>query len=433
MRKRLIPLFLIVSLCLSCLVGCQAQKTETEPAAIVNAAENTVDTDSPQIETESAVTEPSPEIPEQDASSGEALNAFDDGLIRYLNQTALGDKNYAVSPLSFRAALALAALGAEGETLDQLLQAMGYEDRDAMIAWYQTVLDGVDSFDAYFAGERILDRGDAAYRVVNSVWNNEDLPGEFRETYIASAEEQFRAAVRSATAEKLTEAVNEWVKEQTNGLIPALLSNASEASSILVNALYLKAGWEESFNKIGEDAFTTAAGETVDKEYIRNLGYYAYYEDEGCQLVAVTLQGGVRMVFVLGDADHFADKLSQASLQRVDVTVPMFDVETTLDQHELMNYLKSLGCDRMFDSLNAEFDPMFTDELHVDDIIQKSKVSIDEEGLEAAAATAITMYGNAAVQNPPEPKVFRADRPFRFYVINGTDNPELLFFGQIKR
>ena len=99
----------------------------------------------------------------------------------------------------------------------------------------------------------------------------------------------------------------------------------------------------------------------------------------------------------------------------------------------LMNYLKSLGCDRMFDSLNAEFDPMFTDELHVDDIIQKSKVSIDEEGLEAAAATAITMYGNASVQNPPEPKVFRADRPFRFYVINGTDNPELLFFGQIKR
>lgn len=433
MHKRLISLFLFLSVCLFCFAGCQAQKTETESQAVQEAAEHTEADDYPQIETESDAAESDLEIPEPDSPAGVALNAFDDGLIQYLNQSDLGNGNYAVSPLSFRAALALAALGSEGETLDQLLYALGYTERDDLIAWYRTVLDGVDSFDSYFEGERILDRGDAAYQVVNSVWNNEDLPGEFRESYIALAEEQLRAEVRSAAAEKLADAVNEWVNEKTNGMIPALLSDASDASSILVNALYLKAGWEETFNKLGDDNFLTATGETVQKEYIRSLGNYGYYEDEGCQLVAVTLQGGIRMVFVLGDDDRFSEKLALASLQRVDVTVPMFEVETTLNQHELVSYLKSLGCERMFDSMNAEFDPMFTEELHIDDIIQKSKVSIDEEGLEAAAATAIIMYGNTAVQDPPEPKIFRADRPFRFYILNGTDSPELLFYGQINQ
>ena len=74
---------------------------------------------------------------------------------------------------------------------------------------------------------------------------------------------------------------------------------------------------------------------------------------------------------------------------------------------------------------------MFTEELFIGDIIQKSKVSIDEEGLEAAAATAVMMYGNTAVHIPADPKVFCADRPFQFYVLNGNEAPELLFYGQI--
>ena len=433
MRNTIFSILLILAIILSFFTGCRAQTTEQNPGeseliSETAAPEATVpETDAPEEETTADASEPEQPIP----APSLAFNSFDNGLIAYLNQTRLAEGNYAVSPLSFRAALALAAIGAEGETLDQLLQAMGYTDLEALRAWYKTVLDGVDLFDGYFESSRITDRGEAAYRIVNAVWNNEDLPGEFREAYIASAEADFRAAVKAAAADQLTDAINNWVNEQTEGLIPALVSDASDASAILVNALYLKAGWENSFGKIGPDVFTTAAGETVEKEYIRGLSNYAYYEDDTCQSVAVTLQGGMRMVFVLGEAENIAEKLAKAEYCRVEVTVPMFDVETSLDQHELLNYLKSLGCELPLDPDRAEFDPMFTEQLFIDDIIQKSKVSIDEEGLEAAAATAITMYGNTAVQNPPEPKIFRADRPFRFYVVDSAENPELLFYGQI--
>ena len=80
----------------------------------------------------------------------------------------------------------------------------------------------------------------------------------------------------------------------------------------------------------------------------------------------------------------------------------------------------------------AEFDPMYTDGLYVEDILQKSKVHIDEEGLEAAAVTVIEMPTETIAEPEPEtPEIFCADRPFSFYILKNGTSPELLFWGQI--
>ena len=417
--KRLLAMILCAVLCLSCFAGCRQATPEAQPTA-----SSAVQDPSQQEETNLT------NLHLTDAKNL-GFSAFDNQLIAFLRQTGLEDQNFTVSPLSFKAALALAALGAEGKTLDELLAALGYTDLSQVEAWYLTVLDGVDAFDDYFSGDRILDRGDAAYQVVNAVWSNEDLPGEFRETYTAEAQQKLRAQVRSAAADKLAGDINAWVNEQTNGLIPALISDASDSPAVLVNALYLKAGWENPFGKIGEDDFTTPDGGTVTKQFMRVTGKFHYYEDADTQLVVIPLQGGMSMLYVLGDDTDLSAKLAKAEYTRVEVTVPMFDVETSLDHQELCNYLRSVGCTAMFTD-DAEFDPMFSEPLYVGDIIQKAKVHIDEEGLEAAAATAIVMRGVTATQ-PEEPKIFRADHAFTFYVLNDVEAPELLFWGQIVR
>ena len=76
---------------------------------------------------------------------------------------------------------------------------------------------------------------------------------------------------------------------------------------------------------------------------------------------------------------------------------------------------------------------MYTDALCVADIIQKAKVHIDEEGLEAAAVTAMMMEATAMPGEPETPEIFRADRPFSFYILKNGEVPELLFWGQIVR
>jgi serpin B len=433
--KTTLSLFLAALLLLSCFTGCAG----AEPTGTTAGNQPQVRNNEPaSAEVLSAVTNAKPL----------GFTAFDSQLVEYLKQTGKADENFTVSPLSFKAALTMAALGAEGETQAQLLAALGFRNLEELRAWYSTVLAGADNFEAFFAemekenaayqsefpgfsSSAANKERQSAYRVVNSVWSNQELPGEFRQSFLDDIAKTCRAEACSAKAAELADAVNAWVKEQTNGLIPSILDDASEVSAVLVNALYLKSGWESSFRKLEERAFTTVSGETVQKPFMGKTSRLNYYSDEKTQLVRVPLQGGMSMVFVLGDDTNLAEKLSKAESRLVELTVPMFDVETSLDKKELVNYLRLLGCDRMFDGQKAEFDPMYTSSLYVGDIIQKAKVHIDEEGLEAAAVTALAMYAGAMMPKPEEPVSFCADRPFSFYVVNGGETPELLFWGQI--
>ncbi len=435
--RKTLCILLAAILLLGCLAGCQGT-AKPEPGK---------DPDPSSTQAAAPENEPVPAELLSAVTNAKALgfSAFDNQLVEYLKQTGKADRSFTVSPLSFKAALAMAVLGAEGETRTQLLEALGFRDLDELRAWYATVLDGVDDFDAYF-GEAQKEAAEIAayfpdssintertdaYRVVNSVWSNQDLPGAFRKSFLEDAEKSCRAEAHSARAAELAHAVNAWVNEQTKGLIPAILDNASDLPAILVNALYLKTGWENSFYKTEDLDFTTKAGETVRKPFMNQREYLSYYEDEATRLVSVPLEGGVSMVFILGDDTGFSEKLAKAEYRLVDVTVPMFDLETSLDRGELCGYLRLMGCDRMFSPEDAEFGPMFTEPLFVGDIVQKAKVHIDEEGLEAAAVTAIMMPTACEPGEPEEPVYFRADRPFSFCILKNGEAPELLFWGQV--
>ena len=177
--------------------------------------------------------------------------------------------------------------------------------------------------------------------------------------------------------------------------------------------------------------FTTLRGETVQKSFFAKTDTFRYYSDETCQMVVLPLQGGIHMAVLLGDGTDLPAKLQAADTKRVSVTLPKFEVETNLNNKELVQYLIASGCILPFVDGSAEFDPMFTQELYVDDIIQKAKVKVDEKGLEAAAATAVAMFRATAVANPEQPVEFTADRPFQFAIFREDAEPELLFWGQV--
>ena len=431
--KTMLCLMLAALLLVSCMTGCRGVE---DPVPASESASGTVH------ETERKPEEAAVLLSAVTNAKALGFSAFDNQLVEYLKQTGLAEENFTVSPLSFKAALTMAALGAEGETRAQLLEALGFRDVEELRAWYATVLAGTDSFEAFFedlekyaaefpgpsgSGERT-----AAYQVVNSVWSNLDLPGAFRQGFLEDIAAACRAEAHSARAAELADAVNAWVNEKTKGLIPSIVNDASETSAILVNALYLKTGWEVGFAELGDRDFTAVSGETLQKPFMTQTTHMRYYRDEQTQLVCVPFQGGMTMIFVLGDDTGLTEKLNKAEYRLVELTVPKFDVETSLDQQELVDYLCLMGCEKMFTDF-AEFDPMYTDPLCVADIIQKARVHIDEEGLEAAAVTAIMMQATCAEPDPdPEvPEIFCADRPFSFYILKNGEAPELLFWGQI--
>ena len=110
--------------------------------------------------------------------------------------------------------------------------------------------------------------------------------------------------------------------------------------------------------------------------------------------------------------------------------LPKFDVETSFSQNEFIDYLKEAGAELAF-TQDADFSVMCPDTSWlISDIIQKTRIKIDEDGIEAAAATVIMMTEGAFFEEVT-PKEFIADKPFKFYICGGADDSEMLFCGQI--
>ena len=440
MKRRILMILLAACLGLTACQGQSQQPAADKPNAEAQSTETKPipeETQTAPAQTETAMTEtepvptqtdPAPVLPDPPEGAGLGLNALDAKLIEYLRTNGFEQESFTVSPLSLKAALALTALGAEGETQRQILDALGFSDVDALERWYKTVLVGVADFDSNVFGE---DRADSAYRVVNAIFHNAACDGTFREEYKDLVAKTMGAYASSHDAAEITGAINSWVSDQTNGMIPSIVENASQSAAVLVNALYLKAKWSERYDDSLLTDFTTASGVTVQKDFVTKTEKFRYYADDDCQLVVLPLQGNVNMVLILDDGTNLAEKLEKAEWRKTCVTMPKFEVETSFNQKELVKCLQAMGCEKMFVNSGAEFDPMFTKGVFVDDIIQKAKVQVDENGLEAAAATAVVMMRNTAMPNPEEPVEFTANRPFQFAIIREDETPELLFWGQI--
>lgn len=380
------------------------------------------------------------------------LSAFDAELIAFLEREGYLRENYMVSPTSFRAALALALSGADSETKAELIHAMGFETMDEVNGWYDSVRACIDGFaedleaarQAFELEKQYLPDGakapDRAFSIANSVWHNADGVGTMEPAYIQYVNEHYGASAADVPAAKLTDAVNDWCARETHGLIPRIADDLSDVDSVLVNALYLRTSWLHAFSKwaTAADDFVTIDGARVQKEFMNRQDSFLYYEDADSKLVSLPMEGGVSAVFVLGNAGSLREKLSRASYEEVVVKLPKFELETSLERRELVNFLQERGARRAFSPVpgEADFSVMCRDaDWFISDVIQKSKLKVDEDGIEAAAVTAIMVKATSAIiVDPPKPKEFIADRPFSFYLIAGSgDARELLFCGQLVR
>lgn len=435
MKKRIISAILSI-LVVTCIIsGCG--NTETQGNTQVTSQEDGIST--PDENTTDATNTPISEIPEVDINMD-----FNSSLIDFIEKYGFSDKNYMISPTSFRAALALAVAGADNGTKDELLKAMGFNSMDELISWYKGVTASVDSYNDWlktaqdefneyrdYYGDD-AQSPDGAFDLENSIWRNTKSSGELSKKYMEYVKETFGATAENVSEKKITDTVNSWINDNTNGLIPSISNDLSYADLVLVNTLYLRTSWVNDFYEYGteEGDFKTFSGNTVKKDFMSQQDSYRYYEDDKGKFVVLPMNGGINAVFILGDVDDVVEKLSNASYEEVAIKLPKFESETELTDNQLVDFCKARGAKLAF-TTDADFGVM-SDEmsLFITDIIQKTKIKVEEKGIEAAAATAIMMEESCALEEP-EVKEFIADRPFKYMILTDSEDPELLFYGQL--
>ena len=434
--KKAVSLILAAALSMLSIAACKTETAESLPDERKNQEIESV-----------AKQEETPEIYPAGTEEGMVMARFDEKLMAFLSKKAEG--NYMVSPLSFRYALGLLLAGASGETKTELLNALGVKSEEEWAAACLRFNAFVKRFQEAYGIEsarhaEYVEKGDLpqdsnaptmALRVANSVWKNEKLGVPFTEEYSESISKNYDAEYFSFVPSTAVEKINEWVNEKTERMIDRLLPDGYDTTMlavVLMNALYFKDSWISPFEEFAtkSDEFRTKSGETVEKEFMHDVDNFQYYEDEETRLAVLPMKGGVSMAFVIGDASDIASKINEAEYRKVSVAIPKIDLETSFNGGEFVEFLKENGVRKAFDPENAEFKRMIDADVYVDDIIQKTRIKLNEDGVEAAAVTAIMMCGSSF--DPNQPVEFTLDQPFSFFIYTNTGNEmATMFFGEI--
>ncbi|MGH3670208.1 MAG: serpin family protein, partial [Pseudonocardiaceae bacterium] len=228
----------------------------------------------------------------------------------------------------------------------------------------------------------------------------------------------------------------------THGLIPALIGPdaiRATTAAIAVNALYLKVAWLTGFPvHATQPRPFHGPGASTDVPTMRLTARLGYAAVNGWQVLSLPAAGGVDAVLLLPDGDlsaaetavdyrTLAAMLAAPEPTRVELFLPKFQVK---DSAQLTEPLRLTGVSTMFTEL-ADLSGISSTPVTVDQVLHEAVLTVDEQGLEGAAATAAAARLVAMVHEP-EPVVVRADRPFLLLVRHHRTGV-IYFFARIVR
>lgn len=370
----------------------------------------------------------------------EGNNAFALALYQSLRSD---DGNLIFSPFSISLALAMTYAGARGETEAQMAEALRFTMPQDRLHPAFNLLD----LDLAKRGEAISkDEEPLQLNIANAVWAQQGHP--FLQEYLDLMAMNYGAGIRLADfanqAEAVRREINDWVSERTEGKIEDLLPEGvldALTRMVLVNAIYFKADWETQFDpdNTAEAPFYLLDGSQVQVEMMSN-GFYGmpYSRGDGYQAVELAYQGGTAAMDIIVpdegrfsefeaalDADALSTILNEMQPVSVDLSLPKFRFTS---EFSLPEQLAALGMTDAFDPNRADFSGMDgARDLYISDVIHKAFVAVDEEGTEAAAATAVIIRETSA---PLYDVTLTVDRPFIF-VIRDLPSGQILFIGRV--
>jgi serpin B len=349
------------------------------------------------------------------------------------------DENMFFSPYSISTALAIVFAGAKGDTEKQMAAVLCLPPESAL---------SKDDFHCAF-GSIINDlntRGQkGAYKltVANALWGQKGY--SFLKDFLELIEKNYGGNLNEVDFVGATEAarqtINNWVEEKTNGKIKDLIQQGvldKLTRLVLTNAIYFKGNWASKFKEENtkDVPFTLLDGKKIDVPMMNQKGDFGYMQTETFQALEMPYVDKELSMFIFlpkessslselekdFTEDNLSNWLKRFGEQEVTVFVPKFKMT---DEFGLADTLKSMGMTDAFG--DADFSGMTgKKELFISAVVHKAYIDVNEEGTEAAAATAVVMKLTAVA----EPLVFLADRPFLF-LIRDNATESILFLGRV--
>ena len=341
-----------------------------------------------------------------------------------LAQPERADDNLVLSPTSVEMVLTMLLIGAAAETKEQLRAVIGGGSDDELVAFARS------------EREHLLDES-SPVRIVNGIFVPTSC--RLRPQVVDRLRRDLGTSVSkldfddpAAVAE-----VNEWVAEATSGRILRIVSDLERsASMVLLSAIHFRADWATPFRPQStvDKPFRLRDGTSVQRAAMQMTGEHpiwrgeswhlvdlAYEDPDYAMLIALPTEPERRML----DFRDVAAGIDQLAPARVQLQLPRFDLASEMT---LSSSLRQAGVLDLFDPERADLSALSEDDLYATTMVHKACVTVDEQGTEAAAATAVPLRRGF---NPSKPVPFVVDRPF-WFVLRNRRTGSWLFVGRVE-
>lgn len=358
---------------------------------------------------------------ESPADVSASINAFGFKLFKQVLEEA-PEENVVFSPLSIAAATSLLHIGAAGETRAEIGHVLEYVS-DCYPFLLQDVLKGYEIDET--AAEQLA--------IATRLFRAESLP--LKDDFVNVVGKENVEATDFGNPKEAAKEINDWVADRTKGLIDELIPPEGLDSATvmaLVNALYFKGKWAVPFDPkfTAQSPFNGTKG-MVDTDFMSRTGRTRFdaknkivelpYENgRFSMLIVLSSSNGALTVADIVGAGRFLLESASYEEGEMEVRIPKFSFEK---EYNLDRILPQMGMELLFTDF-ADLSGISDVPLKVDTAVHKARILVNEEGTEAAAATAFTIVPLVA------PEEFVADQPFVF-VIRDNANGLFLFMGAV--
>ena len=339
------------------------------------------------------------------------------------------ENNLIISPLSIYQAISLVSNGANGETQKELLKLLDEKEMEEINLINKQILNKIKDFTSLEIANAIMSKlvplNDFT-KIVKDNYNSEILP------------------LRNVNQ------VNKWCEKKTHGKIKKIINYLNPNTfMIILNAIYFKGEWLKTFEKelTTKQIFYNLNKNEKKINMMENTGHYNYFQDSNLQSIELPFKKESFSALIIlpnknlninefieildKDNDYLYTIINNMKYNKVNLKLPKFELEYSKSLKEI---LIDMNVKLPFENI-ADFSKIRTqNDIHIDDIIHKTYLKVNEQGTEAAAITAIIMVENAFI--PREEKIYNMNinRLFIFILRNSKfpKNYDIVFISKIE-
>ncbi|MBS3764246.1 MAG: hypothetical protein KGZ25_13190, partial [Planctomycetes bacterium] len=383
------------------------------------------------------------------------VNAFTMDMLKQQSASNKAPSNLIISGESIFSSVALSYVTSGGKTRTELAEAFHFPSDDSRL---------LDDLSRLYKQQAAATKSrETTVDLASSLWLDEKYV-KFQREYLRDVEQAFGAALQAVEyehKEKVSQKINNWVSEQTQGRIREVVNPhdfRSGSGSVgpvkwvdspvltTVSAAYFKASWASQFEDGATKlrTFRMSEGEEIEANLMWQNSLFEYAENANVKFLKLPYIEGEFSMYVLLprkvlSAERLAKLITPDSLNnlegvaryhQVDVLMPKFKIRTQIN---VKKAALAMGVRAAFDKQQADFGRMIQNAkkwtVYIDDIFHHAWVAVDEEGTEAAATTTTVHFACSAPVEVP-PANFHADHPFCFLIVHNR-SASILFAGWI--